>query len=84
MLVILAIRTYVGLSAISEGRGKKSRILYIPIAVIMIIFGIISFYTSFTTVEDVGTYGAFSKDKTMSGFSLLRDILRRDDSGAYA
>lgn len=70
MLVILAIRTYVGLSAISEGRGKKSRILYIPIAVIMIIFGIISFYTSFTTVEDLGTYGAFSKDTTMSGLII--------------
>ena len=70
MLVILAIRTYVGLSAISEGRGKKSRILYIPIAVIMIIFGLISFYINFTTVEDAGTYGALSQDTTTSGLII--------------
>lgn len=70
MLIILAIRTYVGLSAISEGRGKKRRRLYLPIAVIMIISGISSFFTNFFSVSEEPTYGALSQDTTISGLII--------------
>ena len=70
MLVILAVRTYVGLSAIDEGRGKKRHRFYLPVAIIMIIGGIASFFTNFFSVNENLSYGALSPDTTISGLII--------------
>ena len=70
MLISLAVRSYVGLSAISEGRGRKRRRLYLPLAVIMIISGIMSFVTSFFVVNGENALGALSQDTTLSGLII--------------
>ena len=66
LAVILAIRVYVGLSAIAEGRGKKRGILYILIAVIMIIVSLWSFLTVFFTSEAPEQMGALTRDHSIS------------------
>ncbi len=70
MLVILAIRTYVGLSAISEGRGNKKHGPYLLLAVIMIISGVMSFFASFFRTASETPMGAFSADTTVSGLII--------------
>lgn len=70
MLVVLAIRVYVGLSAISEGRGKRKSRLYLLLAVIMIISGIMSLYTSFFRVDPQSAMGALSTDNSLSGLII--------------
>lgn len=70
MLMILAIRTYVGLSAIAEGRGKRVHRFYIPVGVVMIVFGAMSFFTNFFSVNEGLSYGALSPDTSISGLII--------------
>ena len=70
MLVILAIRAYVGMSAISEGRGNKRHGPYLLLAVIMIISGVISFIANFSRTAPETSMGAFSADTTISGIII--------------
>lgn len=70
MLVILAIRAYVGMSAISEGRGNKRHGPYLLLAVIMIISGVISFIANFFRTAPETSMGAFSADTTISGIII--------------
>ncbi len=72
-LIVVALRAYVGLSAISEGRGKRRHRFYIPLAVIMIVSGTVSFFTNlmtfFSSAEQNGM-GALSPDTSFSGLII--------------
>ena len=70
MLIVLAIRAYVGLSAISEGRGKRRRGPYLLLAVIMIISGTMSFIANFLSTGKEASFGALSADTSFSGLII--------------
>lgn len=52
MILFLAARAFVGMSAISEGRGLRRRNGYLILASIMIILNTASFVTSFFSTKD--------------------------------
>ena len=70
LALLLAIRVYVGLSAIAEGRGKKRGILYILVAIVMILVSIWSFLSGFFTSEAPEQLGALTRDRSISSLII--------------
>ncbi len=69
LLLFLAVRTYIGLTAISEGRGLRRRIGYLILAVIMIIFNITAVIINFVSVksqDSIDSLAVFSNDTSLS------------------
>ena len=66
MALFTSARVYVGLSAISEGRGKRHGKLYIVLAVFMIIGGVWTFCTGLSTMEAPEQMGAFTRNQSIS------------------
>jgi hypothetical protein len=71
MAFALAIRVFVGLSAVAEGRGKRRGLLYILIAVIMMIGDICFFCVGFFMTEEE-QFGALARDQSIS--TLIIDV----------
>ena len=71
MAFALAIRVFVGLSAVAEGRGKRRGLLYILIAVIMMIGDICFFCVGFFMTEKE-QFGALARDQSIS--TLIIDV----------
>ena len=69
-LFALAVRTYVGLSAISEGRGKRPKNIYLVFAIIMIINAVWTFCNSFFTVQAPEQLGALTRDQSISALII--------------
>lgn len=67
LLILLSVRTFVGLSALSEGRGLRRRRLYIPIAVVMIILDIMVLIFNFFKAGKENAGVALLGDNTLSG-----------------
>ena len=70
MALFLAVRAYVGLSAISEGRGRRHGRAYLLFAVIMIIVNISSFCTNLLTAEAPEQLGALTRDQSVSALII--------------
>ena len=70
LAVALAIRAYVGLSAIAEGRGKRRKSAYIVLAIIMILAGIASFIAGFFSASSPEQYGALSRNQSFSALII--------------
>ena len=70
MAVILAVRTYVGMSAISEGRGKRKGILYLLFAMIMVAASIYYLVAGISTVDAPEQMGAFTRDQSISALII--------------
>ena len=70
MAVSLAVRAYVGMSAISEGRGKRKGIIYLLFAGVMIISSIIYLVSGIFTVDSPEQMGAFSRDQSISALII--------------
>lgn len=70
MLLFLCVRTFVGLSALAEGRGLRRRRLYLPIAAIMIISYFVSFFINFFTVTEENNLGVLMPQTTFSGLII--------------
>ncbi len=51
MIIDLAMRVFVGLSARSEGKGKKRRYVYLGFTVILILLSILSIYENIRTIS---------------------------------
>ena len=66
LLLFLAVRTYIGLTAISEGRGLRRRIGYLILAVIMIIFNITAVVMNFVSTTSQDSHAVFSEDTSLS------------------
>ena len=66
MLLFLAVRTHIGLAAISEGRGLRRRMGYLILAVIMIIFNITVVIINFVSVKSQDPLVVFSEDTSLS------------------
>ena len=69
LLLFLAVRTYIGLAAISEGRGIRRRMGYLILAVIMIIFNITAVIINFVSVksqDSIDSLAVFSNDTSLS------------------
>lgn len=63
---VLAVRAYIGLSAISEGRGRKRSMIYLLLTGILIISGISSLVTDFFSMSEPEQLGAFTNDQSFS------------------
>ena len=70
MLLFLAVRTYVGMSAISEGRGKRPRRFYLLLAIFMIIGSIYSFCSNLLAVGAPEQLGALTRDQSISALII--------------
>ena len=70
MAVILGVRMYVGLSAIAVGRGRRRRLLFILIAVIMIIGNIWAFISGFFATEAPEQLGILTENHSLSAFII--------------
>ena len=70
MAVILGVRMYVGLSAIAVGRGRRRRLLFILIAVIMIIGNIWAFISGFFATEAPEQLGVLTENHSLSAFII--------------
>ncbi len=64
--VVLAVRAYIGLSAISEGRGKRRSVIYLLLTGFLIISGISSLATDFFSMSEPEQLGAFTNDQSFS------------------
>ena len=65
-VALIAIRAYVGLSAIAEGRGRKKSRLYLVLAFFMIVSSVISVKDIFFPPNNVMLTGAFAQDNSLS------------------
>lgn len=63
---LLSVRTYVGLCAIAEGRGKRRGKLYIFLAALMVIIGAWSFCSGFFTLDEPEQFGALTRNQSIS------------------
>lgn len=70
MAAVLSVRTYVGLSAIAEGRGKKRRKLYIFLASLMVIFSAYTFCSSFFTLDAPEQFGPLTRNQSISALII--------------
>lgn len=70
LLLILAVRLYVGLSALSEGRSLKRHLFYVPAAAIMVILNVAALVASIRNPDNSMSYGALSADTTFSGIII--------------
>ena len=66
MLIFLAVRTYIGLSAISEGRGYRRRHGYLILAVLMILFNAVAVVINFISVKSEESLWVFGNDTSLS------------------
>lgn len=69
-LILLFLRTYIGLSALAEGRGRRRSKVYIPIAVLIICVTLLSFVFNFLSVTGEKVYGALTPDTSFSGMII--------------
>jgi hypothetical protein len=65
MLLFLAVRTFIGLSAISEGRGFRMRKGYLILAVIMIILSTAAAAINFFSARSQEYFVAFSNNDSL-------------------
>lgn len=70
LILFLAARTFVGMSAISEGRGLRRRYGYLILASIMIILNIASFVTSFFSTRSQESISVFTNDTSLSALII--------------
>ncbi|MBQ3429449.1 MAG: hypothetical protein IJH28_06710 [Mogibacterium sp.] len=70
LIVFLAARTFVGMSAISEGRGSRRRNGYLVLASIMIILNTASLVTSFFSAKSQESISVFSNDTSLSALII--------------
>ena len=70
MGVILAVRAYVGMSAIAVGRGKRKSILYLLFAGVMIISSIYYLAVGIFTMDAPEQMGAFTRDQSISALII--------------
>lgn len=70
MALALCARAYVGMSAISEGRGKRKRSFYLVVAAVIICFNMASFILNFISVNEPEQMGAFTRDTSFSGLII--------------
>ena len=70
MALLVAVRTYVGMSAISEGKGKKPGRSYLIFAVLMIIGSITSFFTNLLAMNAPEQLGALTRDQSISALII--------------
>lgn len=66
----ILLRTYVGLAAISEGRGRKRNALYLLVAVIMTIFLLLGIEHALTAPGDIAVIGALMPRVTFSSIFI--------------
>lgn len=69
-LVIMGIRTYVGLCAVAEGQGKRRSIFYIIIAVFMILLTTLSVCMSFFITKEPDQFSALTGDQSFSAMII--------------
>ena len=65
-ILFLAVRTFIGLSAVSEGRGFRRKNGYLILAVIMIILNIAVIIINFVSVNSQESIGVLSNDNSLS------------------
>lgn len=70
VLIALAVRLYVGLSAIAEGRGKKRSLLYIIIAIVIIAGNILNIFARFFATEAPAAIEALLGSQSTSTFII--------------
>ena len=70
MLLFVGIRAYIGLSAVSEGRGRRRRKGYLILAVIMIIVDLLAAFSSTIGLMPKESYGAFTVNTSMSSYVI--------------
>ena len=70
MILFLTVRIYIGMAAISEGRGSRRRKGYLLLAVLMIIFNITAIVINFISVNPQESLGAFSHDTSLSSLII--------------
>lgn len=70
MAVWVAVRTYVGLSAIAEGRGKRKSLIYLLLAGVMIILSAWSFVAGFFNEDAPVELGAFTRNQSISALII--------------
>ena len=64
LLVLLAIRAFISICAIAEGRGRRVFFLYIPVSIIYTISELLTFITSTLTL--IGAAGDVSEDTSIA------------------
>lgn len=69
-LILLFLRTFIGLSALAEGRGQRKNRSYLLVAVLMIIATVLSFGFNFFSVTGEKAYGALTPDTSFSGMII--------------
>jgi hypothetical protein len=80
MTLFLAVRAYIGLSAISEGRGLRRRTGHLILAVIMIIINISVTVINFFSAKSQELLGVISNDTSISAHIIeLTSILMLGD-----
>ena len=70
LLLFVGIRTYIGLAAVSEGRGRRRRKGYLVLAVIMIIFNFLAIITIKIGLNHQESFGAFTINTSLSSFII--------------
>ena len=70
MSVILGFRVYVGMAAISEGRGIRRRSIYLLAAFILLVLEMIGFMNNFTQSEPTENLGILSTDTSIAGLII--------------
>ena len=66
MALFLVFRTFIGLSAVAEGRGFRRNNGYLILAVIMIIFNITAVVMNFVSTTSQDSHAVFSEDTSLS------------------
>ena len=69
LLAVLAFRTYISVSAISEGRGRQVFFLYIPLSILYIVNEVLTFITGFLAFT-----GAAGGEESTSLAALLIEL----------
>ena len=70
LILFLAVRIYIGMSAISEGRGLRKSKGYLILAVIVIIINITTVAISLFSAKSQESLGALSKDTSLSSLVI--------------
>lgn len=72
LALFMSVRVYVGMSAISDGQGKRRGWLYLVLAIFMIIGSAVTFFTGFFSFSAPEQYGAFTRNQSVS--SLIIEV----------
>ena len=70
LILFLAVRIYIGMSAISEGRGLRKSKGYLILVVIVIIINITTVAISLFSAKSQESLGALSKDTSLSSLVI--------------